>query len=123
MEQLEFLKQFGLAFGAIAGVGVLVFIVPRSFAIGKRWGAVEDAVAGTSRIAIETRAAVHSLTDVVNQKFNRFDFILSGADGENGLRGDMKTVKDKVEVLEIADIERRVAAKPRRKVGERRRSA
>lgn len=104
---MDFVKLFAITVGTIVGLPTVILVGKLALGIGKKWGDIESAQAAakeahmeTARTIGETRDAVRSLTDTVNPRLARIEFMLSGPDGENGLRGDMKEVKQRVGAIE-----------------------
>lgn len=97
---LELLKAFATTFGAIAGGGALIVIVPKAFAIGKKWGVVETTVTQTSIVASETRDAVRVLADTVNGRLGKLEFAVWGIDERNGMRSDVQEHEQRLDAIE-----------------------
>jgi hypothetical protein len=97
---VEFLKLFGTVFAA------LLPILGLAYHTGRKMERIEEGVKQNTTLTNETREAVRALGDHVNGRLGIIDFRLTGPDGENGLCGDMKVVKEKVEQLERDEIRR-----------------
>ena len=106
----DFARVFAITVGAIVGLPTIALVGRATLGIGRKWGDMEAVQAATSMVANETRDAIYKLTDAVNPRLARIEFILCGPDGENGLRSDVRDVRDRVGV-----IEQRVGSADRRK--------
>lgn len=93
---LDFIKVFAGTLAAFVGIPVLLLV----FRIGRGWGEHQKVVAATAATAEETRTSVREFRDEVNPRLARVEFILTGPDGENGLRSDVREVRDRVGVIE-----------------------
>lgn len=118
---VDFVKAFAMTLGAIVGIPTLLYVGRAAITIGRKWGDIEaaqlaskDAHATTSRVVTEIRDAVREMADTVNPRLQRIEFILSGADGENGLRSDVRDVRQRVGVLEqrVGPPDRRKKSRP-----------
>lgn len=86
---MEFLRAFGIAFGLLAGAGVIGLV----FKVGLTWGAVSRDIATTKQTVERTEVTVQ---DVV-PRVQRIEQTLHGPDGNNGLYGDVKDLRRRFE--------------------------
>lgn len=117
MMDSDFVKVFAMSLAAILGLPSLFLVGRTCVGVGKKWGGFESAQASaeaahtaTAKVVAETRDAVRNLADAVNPRLAKIEFILCGPDGENGLRSDMRDLRERV-----VAIERRTGPPDRRK--------
>lgn len=92
----DFVRVFAGTLALLVGVPVLILV----FRIGRGWGEHQKVVASTASTAEETGKSVREFRDAVNPRLARIEFILTGPDGENGLRSDVRQVVERVGVIE-----------------------
>ena len=94
--EVDFIKVVAGTFGLVVALPVLLL----AFKIGRGWGEHTKAITDTALIAGETRTSVREFRDEVNPRLARVEFILCVPDGENGLRSDVRDVRERVVAIE-----------------------
>lgn len=86
---MEFLQAFGVAFGLVAGSGVLILAVR----IGVTWGSVRSDLSSTKGAVERTEGKVGDLVPRVQA----IEQTLHGPEGNNGMYSDVRELKRRFE--------------------------
>ena len=106
------LIDFMQGFGAVVALVLSPFLITAIVKISRDWGVRGRIINDTAETLQKLSASMdtHSLEvrefwGRVTDRLGRIDFILCGADGENGLRSDVRLVVERVHAIENRNLE------------------